>query len=147
MMIKSNLAHAPNQLIARAGNVIGVVTCVTETHSVGGLWNVASMAVRETVLELVSVRLKHKLVGIINILGFLNLLSHWNIEFLMSGLECPKKCDVNAQCVEYFIAGRECVCNNGYEGNGTHCRGRRSLMSCINGVQAKIVRWKNLGIS
>uniref|UniRef100_A0A8C5JVW3 Stabilin 1 n=1 Tax=Jaculus jaculus TaxID=51337 RepID=A0A8C5JVW3_JACJA len=39
----------------------------------------------------------------------------------ITGLQCPKKCDPNANCVQDLAGAPACVCAAGYLGNGSYC--------------------------
>ncbi|XP_043443478.1 stabilin-1 isoform X3 [Prionailurus bengalensis] len=39
----------------------------------------------------------------------------------ISGPQCPKKCDPNANCVQDLATAPACVCAAGYSGDGVHC--------------------------
>ncbi|XP_045349022.1 stabilin-1 isoform X1 [Leopardus geoffroyi] len=39
----------------------------------------------------------------------------------ISGPQCPKKCDPNANCVQDSATAPACVCAAGYSGDGVHC--------------------------
>ncbi|XP_070093505.1 stabilin-1 isoform X5 [Equus caballus] len=39
----------------------------------------------------------------------------------ITGLQCPKKCDPNANCVQDSATAPACICAAGYSGNGIYC--------------------------
>uniref|UniRef100_A0A8C8YVP0 Stabilin-1 n=1 Tax=Prolemur simus TaxID=1328070 RepID=A0A8C8YVP0_PROSS len=39
----------------------------------------------------------------------------------ITGPQCPKKCDPNANCVQDSAGASTCICAAGYSGNGTYC--------------------------
>ena len=48
-----------------------------------------------------------------------------SFRFFSSGNECDRSqivCDTEASCME-TSDGFDCICNEGYVGNGTHCEG------------------------
>ena len=40
-------------------------------------------------------------------------------------------CDDNAQCVEGVVGGWQCMCNDGYHGDGQQCQGKNIPLQII----------------
>ena len=61
-----------------------------------------------------------------------NQLTHDLNLFSVTELQCPSKCDPDAECVKY-VAGWRCACNAGFKGNGITCQRKFGilLLYCI----------------
>lgn len=46
--------------------------------------------------------------------------------------ESPELCDGQSVC-ENTLGSYECVCQPGYQGNGTHCKGKQSVLTSLCG--------------